>query len=516
MRYFLTIVFVMIFFVLSVAQDTTFNKKLTFIGGSSTVMSIDTFNNNYYILVTSRDTPDVNRTVYGILKLNPDFSVQDSGIFNYPNSGMVINFGKGFIISKYDSSLIFAGALHFSNNLVQNGYIAKIDKNLDTLWTKQIKHPDTAYADTAATPWVSLMDAVIDDEGSYLIAGTYNYHCQGNYNRSFILKMNSTGNIIWEKFIDPSVTTRIANIEYDYQDSGFYYASPTKLRKFDKDCNLIWETIFNNQIHPTIIGNINLINQNEMIVAMAYINEPIVPQSFTLLSVSKVNTQSHTLVWERTFPSISVYSQYMEGETVTITKTPDNNIAIGTVGKRIDGAGEFYSDERAYLLLLNQNGDSLWSHYYTYQNDSFDVEDMQFADMVVCPDGGFLFGGSYYSFPNDPVYMKAWLVKTDSLGNAPGMFTVGIEEEELVIRNLELKIFPNPASDNITLSMQENPKDDLQLEIYNISGKLVMQQQLPAFEKEHRVDVQNLQTGVYLVKLTMENQLVFSGKIIKD
>jgi hypothetical protein len=205
----------------------------------------------------------------------------------------------------------------------------------------------------------------------------------------------------------------------------------------------------------------------------------------------------------------------MDGETVTITKTPSNNIAIGTVGKRIDGEGEFYSDYRAYLLLLNQNGDSLWSHYYTYQNDSFDVEDMQFADMVVCPDGGFLFGGSYYNFPNDPMYLKAWLVKTDSLGNAPGMFTVGIEEEELVIKNLELKMYPNPTSDNINLSMQENPKEELQLELYNISGQLVMQRRLPAFEKEHRVDIQHLQSGVYLVKLMSENEVVYNGKIIK-
>jgi hypothetical protein len=140
---------------------------------------------------------------------------------------------------------------------------------------------------------------------------------------------------------------------------------------------------------------------------------------------------------------------------------------------------------------------------------------MQFADMVVCPDGGFLFGGSYYNFPNDPMYLKAWLVKTDSLGNAPGMFTVGIEEEELVIKNLELKMYPNPTSDNINLSMQENPKEELQLELYNISGQLVMQRRLPAFEKEHRVDIQHLQSGVYLVKLMSENEVVYNGKIIK-
>jgi flagellar assembly factor FliW len=43
-----------------------------------------------------------------------------------------------------------------------------------------------------------------------------------------------------------------------------------------------------------------------------------------------------------------------------------------------------------------------------------------------------------------------------------------------------------------------------------------MQQQLPAFEKEHRVNVQHLQSGVYLVKLMSENQVVYSSKIVKE
>jgi len=54
------------------------------------------------------------------------------------------------------------------------------------------------------------------------------------------------------------------------------------------------------------------------------------------------------------------------------------------------------------------------------------------------------------------------------------------------------------------------------LEVYNISGQLVFEKQLPAFEKEQRINIQHLQSGVYLIKLMSENQVVYSGKIVKE
>jgi flagellar assembly factor FliW len=64
--------------------------------------------------------------------------------------------------------------------------------------------------------------------------------------------------------------------------------------------------------------------------------------------------------------------------------------------------------------------------------------------------------------------------------------------------------------------MAENPKEELHLEIYTISGQLVLEKQLPAFEKEHRLNIQDLPSGVYLVKLVSDSQVVYSSKIIKE
>ncbi len=499
-------------------EQTTFNRLYTSYQGTNNIYSIVRHVNQYYCLFGQLDT--INPNGYqqmGIIKLDSAFNVIDSNLFD-SGKVLVAQFGKGFTMNDLDTTFLFVGDILFYgiNGTVSKGYISKIDKNLDTVWTRQISHPDTAYADTAANPWVILMDAVVDAEGNYLISGNYNYQCQGNYNRSFIIKMDPVGNIIWQKLMDPSVVFLINDIEIDPLDSTFYISSKTnpnlKLIKINSNGVLLWSFSFGTyQTYAPhtlkLCGNIMLI-ANRLSIA-SNLSKP----RLLLSCVDKVNK---TTLWSKIFYSISVDSPYLNCENIDIEVTDNGNIAIATVGFKTDGEGVFYWDHRAYLLLLNQNGDSLWSHYYTYQNDSADVENMQFADMVVCPDGGFLFGGSYYSFPNDPMYLKAWLVKTDSLGNAPGMFTVGIEEEELVIKNIELKIYPNPTSDNINLRMDENPRDDLQLEIYNISGQLVMQQQLAAFEQEHRVNIQNLQSGIYLVKLKSGNEEFYSGKVVKE
>ncbi len=501
------------------AQDTTFNILLNSNVRTKEIRSIIKIDSSYYLLYSTVNYPPIGVGI-GLIKLNNSFQMLDSSLYSNSSYYSVINSGKGFELNIIDTTLMVVGAIQFPNNQKQNGYIVKFNKDLDTIWTKQILHPDTAYADTAQTPWVGFRDVKITPEGNYLIVGNYNHHCQGGMDNSFIMKMDTAGNILWQKFLDPAIyQTYIINIEIDPIDSGFYFISDKfgfYLYKYDKNGNFLWSKKFHSDVKIPYVSKIKVIDNNIIIGTNYYIppvimNEGPIPR----LYITSIDRTTQNINWTKKFNSISIWSLYLRQEVIDIEETPTGNLVIGSVGMTYKDSN-FTGSHRAFLLMLNSNGDSLWSHYYTYQNDSIGLEDMQFNDMVVCDDGGILFGGSYYSYPLDPQFIRAWLVKTDSMGNAPGMFTVGIEENELVIKNVELKIFPNPTSENINLSMQESPKEELQLELYNIIGQLVLEQQLPAFEKEHTINIQHLQSGVYLVKLISENQVVYSGKIVKE
>jgi len=500
------------------SQDTTFNKLIYSYSGTSSIHSLIKNNNNYYACIGQVDTPYVPnvglKVGIGMFKFNSNFDIIDSVMIYKP---IVLNYGHGFDINVNDTSFIFCGVIKILPK--ENGYIVKFNKELDTLWTMQIPHPDTAYADTSSTaPLVALRDVKVTPSGDYIIVGNYNYHCQGNRNRSFIIKMDENGGIIWYRLINSNIYTNIiTSIELETVDSSFYFISRKNSSLYLIKCNkygiIQWDVPFNNYLSFANITEIKVID-NEVIVGSNYIILPFTNRSIGHLHVASINKQTHAINWSKKFYSITILSKWWDGETIDIEQTPSGNIVVGTVSKKQTATG-FNMDIRANLLMLSNNGDSLWSHYYTYQNDSNTVEDMQFSDMVICDDGGILFGGNYYNF-RESIFLRAWLVKTDSMGNAPGMFTVGLEEKNtLVIKKQKPLLYPNPATSNFNLRFEQSPKEDMQLSIFSASGALVKQERLSAFANEYRIDIGELSIGLYFVSLESNERIVFNSKFIK-
>jgi len=494
-------------------QDTTFNKLLYPVPGTTGIFSIKELNSNYYLLFLNIDTPNISVTTYGIMIMDSLFNITDTSII-HPNKYISSNIGHNFDVNPNDTSFIFAGTVRYAPNK-ENGYLVKFDKNLDTLWTLQIAHPDTAYADTAATPWVALRDVKVTPLGNYIVVGNYNYHCQGGRNRSFIIKMDSGGGIIWYRLLDHSIyTSRIVALEVDKSDSGFFFvsrkASSLNLIKADKNGTIQWDTPFNSE--PSFSDYLGFkINNNEVLIGSNYLIPPVVNGSFAHLHLVSINKQTHTINWSKKFYSISVKSKWLRAETIDIEITPSGNIAVGTVGVKYEN-NHFTADHRAIILMLNSNGDSLWSRYYTYNDNSMGAEDMQFNDMVVCPDGGLLFGGDR---AHNALFLDAWLVKTDSMGYCPYAYTVSIEQDELIIAKNKLSLYPNPATNNINLGFEQSPTEAMQLSIYNTAGQLVLSKRLNGYGDTYRVNIEALALGVYFVHLSSETGEVFRSKFVK-
>ena len=512
----LLVIVLLLIFAIGNAQDTTFNKLIKSYPGTLGIRSLLFSNNTYYALIGHVDTPFVAgigyKYGYGILKLDSQFNIIDSCMLNV-NKPVGTNNGHGFDINNYDTTFIYAGNIRSSNFSKGNGYLVKFDKNLDTLWTLQIAHPDTAYADTAAAHWVGLRDVKVTPSGDYIVVGEYNYHCQGNPNRSFIIKMNSNGGIIWYRLLTNSIDWGFVKaLEIDPVDSGFYFNSNKRLSKANKDGIILWNTVINHQPNPANVAEISLLNNNTIIFGSVYWKQPINSDTYLLLNVTSINRQTHTINWEKTFSSINVQSKWLNQETIDIEKMPNGNIAVGSVGGKNTG-NHFTADYRAQILMLNSNGDSLWSRYYTYSDNSLFAEDMQFNDMVACPDGGLLFGGSR---AHNTLFLDAWLVKTDSMGYCPHAYTVSIEQDELVIAKNKLSIYPNPATNNINLGFERSQNIAMQLSIYNTAGQLVLSKQLNGYGDAYRVNVESLSSGVYFVRLSSDSQIIFTSKFVKQ
>lgn len=74
-----------------------------------------------------------------------------------------------------------------------------------------------------------------------------------------------------------------------------------------------------------------------------------------------------------------------------------------------------------------------------------------------------------------------------------------------------LTIYPNPANDFLYI---ENLTEPIQVEIYDLSGKVLLSQE--ANEARKQVNLSQLSNGIYLYELSQNGQGIKTGKMIKN
>ena len=80
-----------------------------------------------------------------------------------------------------------------------------------------------------------------------------------------------------------------------------------------------------------------------------------------------------------------------------------------------------------------------------------------------------------------------------------------LSNQNFSLQNLKATIYPNPASTNFTIEMENEVKS---VEVYSIQGQTVM------ISNSKNIDVSNLSKGMYLVRIEDENNAVATQKLI--
>ncbi|MFN6944961.1 MAG: T9SS type A sorting domain-containing protein [Cytophagaceae bacterium] len=70
-----------------------------------------------------------------------------------------------------------------------------------------------------------------------------------------------------------------------------------------------------------------------------------------------------------------------------------------------------------------------------------------------------------------------------------------------------IRVFPNPVSEKLTI---ESGMKNYEVYLYNAMGELV-----GVYEKPSYIDMHELKSGVYLLKIQEDDQFVFTGRVIK-
>jgi chitinase len=85
---------------------------------------------------------------------------------------------------------------------------------------------------------------------------------------------------------------------------------------------------------------------------------------------------------------------------------------------------------------------------------------------------------------------------------------VGIEDH--LAKNLNFEMFPNPASDQLNVTVDLAEKSTVNLEIYSVDGRLVYQPSSGTFQGQTRfaIPIKEFNSGIYILKLSTDTDRV--------
>lgn len=91
---------------------------------------------------------------------------------------------------------------------------------------------------------------------------------------------------------------------------------------------------------------------------------------------------------------------------------------------------------------------------------------------------------------------------------AGNCWALGIQDMEVEA----LRLFPNPSGHFVTLSLPDDWQGEKEVQVFDLYGRQVMAERFHGLEK--RLSIQALPTGIYLLKVSQEGQ-VMEGRLVK-
>ncbi len=88
---------------------------------------------------------------------------------------------------------------------------------------------------------------------------------------------------------------------------------------------------------------------------------------------------------------------------------------------------------------------------------------------------------------------------------------IGINEHQKI---KPFTISPNPSNGNMVLQYSLNPSDKAEINIYDISGKLINSYLLNASESKISINEEHLNNGIYFYKIIINNKIIQSDKLV--
>ena len=536
--------------ILPCAAQQYFNKRYTLNSANNLLTNVLQKNNKYYGISGCLDS--INYIGSGMFKNTNGLkfvvfdnagNITASKLFQRDDKALSYVIGAGIapsnnLIAMSDGTFLFAFGVIDTAVATYNPSYLNIRTNItrfDSLGNVLMyKEYDRAYCYTTDATNHILTDFKPDAHGNWLMLSTM--LCNGNKIVFNLRKLDSTFNEIWVKNFTTSSnhnTPKHLLIEDDGYvmtggiDNGNmmlhpnYYSSV--LIKCDTAGNKLWD--WQNTFDTTKLQySINdIIRSKDGGYVYCGTGEGV-PMYFDAKAdwsgirvkswVEKLDAARKS-VWKR---SIGLAKASIKATEQTVLKElPDGDIIVA--GSTVD-LFDIYDETDGWIRgsltrLSGVDGSIKWQRLYK-SPDGNDTMYLSIYDMRQTADGGYILAGESKNGIDRGVgpTQRGWLIKVDSNGcEWAGSPCNPTDIKYHSLDSATCVIYPNPSDGDFMLDFNSTNKSSAQLSVFDLMGRQLMLKNIPVgtstiFTKEWA-------TGIYFYRLSQNDKLVQSGKLIK-
>ncbi|MEO8209823.1 MAG: T9SS type A sorting domain-containing protein [bacterium] len=383
----------------------------------------------------------------------------------------VDSIGTGICIQQTkDSGFIICGSRS------SRGVLVKVDRSGNLIWNKYY-FPNNKYT--------AFRKIRIIESSNFLVCGFISFFPT----KAYVLKTDSLGNVIWQNFLiygnDADAEDITTNTDgFIYLTGGINVNNHIKalVAKFDSKGEFIWFKSYGSEGKGDSQSGSSVVSQSnrELFVSGSYSDFYSSEAHFTKFD------SSGNVIFQNVLPQ-TYYSSSM-------CKASNDNYAI-------TGGGGTTSDDILFLLV-NKNGEVMSRKLF----NSYDFETDGSRSIVETSDNGFLITGLTTYLHTSEGDVNIYVIKTDSLGNAP--VSIKNISSELPASFKLYQNYPNPFNPFTKIRFDLIESGNIRMDIYDIRGKKIsniFNERKNKGSYELNFDGSNLSSGVYYYKLTTQN-----------
>ncbi len=445
------------YWVVKTNANGSYNWMKTYGGsGDDDLTSMSKTHDGGYILCGTSDSNDGNKSVsFGnkdiwIVKINSLGNIQWQKSFG----GSLNDFGYS-IQQTSDHGYIIGGVSTSTNGQVTNNH-----GGMDSWLVKTDSIGNIAWQKTYGGSVIDITNSVKQTaDGGYIIGG-YTGSSNGDvtFNHGtldyWVLKTNSTGNIIWQKSFGGSVSDML-------------------------------KTVSQTSDHGYIIGGVSKSTDGDLSFNYGDYDYYIV----------KLDSNSN-IEWQRSYGGTNWDTFY------EIKQTSDNGyIMVGSTSSNDGNLPTTHTYNDLWVVKLDIAGIIDW------QKSIAGNVYAPSGSIIPTNDGGYAICGNTASYDDTVVSINGsadyWIIKLAPLS------ATSVQENQLT--NIVLSIYPNPTNDIIHINTSTSLTNE-SYSIVNTLGQTILNGKIE--NESSTIDVQTLQAGIYFLQLG--NKQTQSYKIIKN